>query len=94
MDKENELLNQVFRIYYHKYPNVVKKLCTMSQRYNCLLRQIQKLEKEKKVFVIRPTTLLKVKRVEKDKNKLRLLYLEGKEDARQKMTDMIKYLEK
>lgn len=94
IDKNSELLNLVFRIYYHKYPNVVEKLCTMSQRYNCLLREIQKLEKEKQVFVIRPTTLLKVKRVEKNKNKLRLLYLEGKEDARQKITDMIKYLEK
>lgn len=93
VDKENEIFNQIFHIYYHKYPNVVKKLCTMSQRYNSLLQQIHKLEKEKKIFVIRPTTLLKVKRVEKDKNKLRLLYLEGKEDARQKLADMIKYLE-
>lgn len=92
-DKKNELLNYLFRIYYHKYPNVVEKLCTMSQRYNCLLQQIQELEREGKVFVIRPTTLLKVKRVEKDKNKLRLLYLEGKEDARQKLANMIKYLE-
>lgn len=92
-DKKNEVLNYLFRIYYHKYPNVVEKLCTMSQRYNCLLQQIQELEREGKVFVIRPTTLLKVKRVEKDKNKLRLLYLEGKEDARQKLANMIKYLE-
>ncbi len=94
MDKENKVLNQIFRTYYHQYPNLVKKLCTMSQRYNHLLRQIQKLEKEEKVFVIRPTTQLKVRRVEKDKNKLRLLYLEGKEDARQKIPDMLKYLEK
>lgn len=94
IDKKNELINHLFRIYYHKYPNVVEKLCTMTQRYNCLLHQIQELEREKKVFVIRPTTLLKVKRVEKNKNKLRLLYLEGKEDARQKLANMMKYLEK
>lgn len=92
INKNNEFLNQVFRIYYHKYPNVVKKLCTMSQRYNSLLRQIKELERANKVFVIRPTTLLKVKRVERDKNKLRLLYLEGKEDARQKLADMMEYL--
>ena len=70
-----------------------QKLCTMSQRYNYLLWQIRKLEREKKVFVIRPTTSLHVKRVERNKDKLRLLYLEGKEDARNKMTDMMKYLE-
>ena len=56
-DKKNEVLNYLFRIYYHKYPNVVEKLCTMSQRYNCLLQQIQELEREGKVFVIRQTTL-------------------------------------
>lgn len=93
IDCDNKILDQAFRVHYRKYPNLVKKLCTMSQRYNYLLRQIRKLEREKKVFVIRPTTSLHVKRVERNKDKLRLLYLEGKEDARNKMTDMMKYLE-
>lgn len=90
--KENELFNMVFRAYYHKYPHLVKKLCTMSQRYNHLLQQIKKLENENKIYVIRPTTSLKVMRVEKNKDKLRLLYLEGKEDARRKLPDMMKYI--
>lgn len=93
IDRENKILNQAFRIYYHKYPNVINKLCTMSQRYNNLLKQIERLEKDGKIFVIRPTTSLKVKRVERNKNKLRLLYLEGKEDARQKINDMMNYFD-
>ena len=82
----------VLRAYYHKYPYLVKKLCTMSKRYNHLLQQIKKLENENKIYVIRPTTSLKVMRVEKNKDKLRLLYLEGKEDARRKLPDMMKYI--
>lgn len=92
--KRNLMLNQLFRIYYSKYPNLVKKLCTMPYRYNALLNQINNLEKEGKIFVIQPKTTLKVKRVERNQDKLRLLYLEGKEDARMLLPKMLKYLDK
>ncbi len=91
---ENELINLIWRTYYYKYPELVRKLCTMPQRYNFLLRQVKKLESQNKVFVIRPTTSLKVKRVEQNKEKLRLLYLEGKEDARRRLSDMLAYINK
>lgn len=91
--KERKSLDVFMNVYYHKYPNLVRKLCTMSNRYNYLLKKIKCLEKKGKVFVIRPTSLLNVKRVEKDKNKLKLLYLEGKEDARNRLKEMNKYLE-
>lgn len=91
-NKSNVVVNRFFQIYYKQYPKLVKKLCTMSDRYNKLLQQISILEKEKKVFIIQPTTQLKVKRVERDQNKLRLLYLEGKEDARKLIPKMVDYL--
>lgn len=91
--KNNVLTNCFFRIYYRKYPELVKKLYTMANRYNKIMEQIDELEKRKKVFVIRPITTLKVKRVERNQNKLRLLYLEGKEDARRLLPQMLSYLE-
>lgn len=91
--KDRKSLDVFMNAYYHKYPNLVRKLCTMSNRYNYLLKKIKYLEKKGKVFVIRPTSSLNVKRVEKDKNKLKLLYLEGKEDARNRLKEMNKYLE-
>ena len=66
----------------------------MPERYNALLNQINKLEKKGKVFVIQPNTKLKVKRVERNQDKLRLLYLEGKEDARALLPKMLEYLER
>ncbi len=89
----NIMLNQLFKVYYRNYPNLVKKLCTMPDRYNTLLKQIEKLEKKGKVFVIQPKTTLKVKRVERNQDKLRLLYLEGKEDARILLPKMLEYLD-
>lgn len=66
----------------------------MANRYNKLLEQIGKLEKRGNMFVIQPTTNLKVKRVERNQNKLRLLYLEGKEDARRLLPQMLNYVGK
>lgn len=91
--KNNIVLNRFLRFYYRKYPKLVEKLYTMSNRYNMLTKQIDRLEKEKKVFVIQPTTMLKVKRVERNQNKLRLLYLEGKEDARKLLPQMQDYIQ-
>lgn len=64
----------------------------MTLRYNKLLGQIDKLERQGKIFVIRPTTNLKVNRIERNQDKLRLLYLEGKEDARKLLCKMQIYL--
>ena len=65
--KENVMLNMALSTYYHKYPQLVKKLCTMSKRYNLLLQQIKEMERQNKIFVIRPTTALRVGRIEKIK---------------------------
>lgn len=92
--KSNSFLNGFFKIYYRKYPKLVKKLYTMANRYNMLLEQIDELEKKKDIFVIQPTTSLRVKRVERNQNKLRLLYLEGKEDARKLLPQMLHYIGK
>lgn len=91
-EKSNWLLNSIFKVFYRKYPILVKRLNTMTMRYNKLLREIDELEKKGDIFVIRPATRLKVKRVERNQDKLRLLYLEGKEDARKLLPQMLAYL--
>lgn len=92
--KPSPILNQLYKLYYNKYPELVKKLCTMSDRYNVLLNQINDLKKRKQAFVIQPNTRLKVSRIERNQDKLRLLYLEGKEDARIALSHMLEYIEK
>lgn len=90
--KSSFLINVCYRIYYKKYPNVIKKLCTMAERYNKRLDKIEKMEREGKIFVIRPENPVKVGRIEKNKKKLRILYQEGLEEGMKNKEKMLRYL--
>ena len=55
-------------------------------------KKIEKLEKEGKIFVIRPKTPIKIGRLEKDKGKLTELYKVGYDDAKEYYESLEKYL--
>ena len=42
---------------------------------------MERLEKEGRILVIRPSKLVKIKRIEKDANKLQEMYSLGQKDA-------------
>lgn len=81
--RKPEISNTMKRVYkrvYHKYPKLVEKLCTMPERYNALKEHINELEKQGRIFVVAPEVPVTVSRLEKDKEKLRKLYEEGRRD--------------
>lgn len=82
-----------YRIYYHRYPELVQQLCSMAQRYNEQMLEIERLGEEGKVFVFRPVGNADIKMLEQDSAKLRTLYLEGKRLAKQKENALRNYLE-
>ena len=59
-----------------------------------LLAYIERLRKSGKVFVIRPKKPSGVKRVEKDKEKLKKLYRQGYRDAAASYKELTAFLEK
>jgi len=63
------------------YPKLAEAIGKRYQMYNDTLDTIAQLEKEGKVFVLRPTKPLEVDRFEKDQHKLEALYHQGYEDA-------------
>jgi predicted patatin/cPLA2 family phospholipase len=65
---------------------------TRHERYNRTIELIEKLEKEGKIFVIRPKTPIKIGRLEKDKGKLTELYKVGYDDAKEYYESLEKYL--
>lgn len=67
---------------YKKYPNLVDAILNRYKMYNETLDYIDKLEKEGRVFVIRPSVDLEVDRLEKNPQKLEALYKLGYEDIR------------
>jgi predicted patatin/cPLA2 family phospholipase len=66
---------------YRKYPELVNAYERRSFKYNEMLEYIEEQEKSGNVFVIRPSKPVTVKRVERDKAKLKPFYQEGYDDA-------------
>lgn len=52
------------------------------------------MKKNGNIFVIRPSKLVKIKRLEKDENKIKQMYSLGKNDAINSLENLKKYLEK
>ncbi len=77
---------------YKQYPNFVEAMNTRHIRYNETLKLLSKLEKEGKVFIIRPTKPITISRVEKNIDKLHALYEEGYQDAKNRYEDMLAFL--
>lgn len=86
-------MKKLYKLAYHKYPKLIEKLNTMPERYNKLQDEIIDLEKEGKIFIIRPEKEVTVSRLEKDKEKLENLYKEGIAEAEKNLDALKEYLE-
>ena len=84
----------IAKLFYKKYPNLVTAINTRYKKYNETLDLIEELESNKEVFVLRPSKDLKVKRIEKDLDKLQAIYDLGFEDIKNNIKDLKKYLKK
>ena len=56
----------IAKLFYNKYPNLIKAINTRYIKYNETLDIIKDLENKKEIFVIRPSEKLNIKRIEKD----------------------------
>ena len=79
---------------YRKYPNLASAINTRYKKYNDTLDLIEELESKKEIFVLRPSKDLKVKRVEKDINKLQAIYDLGVESGKKALRKLKNYLNK
>lgn len=86
-------MKKLYKLAYHKYPKLIEKLNTMPERYNKLQDEIIDLEKEGKIFIIRPEKEVTVSRLEKDKEKLENLYKEGIAETEKNLDALKEYLE-
>jgi len=89
--KNNQLLAKLF---YFKYPKFVKAYNTRYLRYNETLEELKELEKQHRIFVMRPTEPINIKRLEKDLDKLQATYDLGVKDFSKYYKKLIKYLNK
>ncbi|QWQ38159.1 patatin family protein [Gemella sp. zg-570] len=87
--KKNPIL---FKIAEKKYGKLAETIFNRAKVYNNSLDKIEELEKNKEIFVIRPSYDLKVKRLEKDVEKITKIYNLGFSDTENIIDDLKKYL--
>lgn len=91
--KEKTKIMPIIKRKYKNYPKLVDAIENRYKIYNETLELINKLEKEGKCFVISPSMPLKVSRFERDKEKLKVVYNQGYEDAFKLSEDLKRFLE-
>lgn len=84
--------NNISKLRYMKYPNLVKSINDRYKNYNNTVEQIINLENNGEIFVIRPSRDLKLKRIEHDENKLQQMYDLGIKDCESKIKALREYL--
>lgn len=84
---------KISKWYYKRYPNYIDTLNNRYKMYNSEVEKVISLGKDKKIFVIRPSRLVDIKRIERDTLKLKEMYDLGVEDAKNSLKDLKNYLE-
>ena len=87
--KANPLLTNLV---YRKYPNLVRTILNRYKDYNASVEKIFDMESKKEIFVIRPSRLVDVKRIEKNPDKLQEIYDLGIEDCKACIEKLKKYI--
>jgi predicted patatin/cPLA2 family phospholipase len=81
-----------FKWYYRKHPKVYEMLLFRAERYNASLRQLEQLEKEGVVFVIRPEETLIVSRLENKPYKTARIYNAATVQAKKEFSNIQEWL--
>lgn len=79
--------------YFGPLPALRAALDEVPERYNRMQEEMDRLEKEGRIFIIRPEKPVTVSRVEQDRKKLEDLYQEGRQTGRERLAALKEYLE-
>lgn len=82
----------LIRRVYSKYPKMVEAMAHRHEVYNETLEELERLEAEGRVFVIRPEAALDVGRIEKNYGRLDAAYRQGYETAARQFDALLAYL--
>ena len=78
--------------FYRRYPHFVDAVNQRYAMYNRQVENVIKLAEKGDIFVIRPSVDLKIKRIEKDPNKLQAMYELGMKDMQLQWKNLLDYL--
>jgi predicted patatin/cPLA2 family phospholipase len=90
----NDHIAPLCRLVFPRYKALLRTIEQRNDQYNARIQQIRELEKQGKVFVIRPSEDRSVGRLEKDPEKLKALHALGMQDATAQWQALKEYLAK
>lgn len=83
-----------FKWYFRKLPKVYEMLQNRAERYNASVSRLEQLEKDGRVYIIRPKETLLVSRLENKPQKTALVYDTAMQQARDELEGLARWLEK
>lgn len=88
----NAFVKGINRLRYLFYPNLVRTMNERNVKYNENVEDILQMEKNKEVFVIRPSVPITIGRIEKDMDKVQEVYDLGISDTKSYLPELMNYL--
>ena len=82
----------ILKIFYGKYPKLVKAMENRHIVYNKQVDEIKEKEKRGEVFVIRPKESLGIKRTENNPDELERVYQIGRQVAKERLNEIKEFL--
>ena len=89
----SRLHERAYRRYFAPLPELLAAVEEIPDRYNRMEDEIEELEKQGKLFVIRPPKPVTVSRLERNRKNLEALYQEGREEGERRLLALREYLE-
>ena len=90
--RKSKLMTWIAKWFYRRYPHFADAVNQRYAMYNQQVENVIKLAEEGDIFVIRPSVDLKIKRIEKDPNKLQAMYELGIKDMQLQWKNLLDYL--
>lgn len=85
-------VKKMYNLVYKQYPKLLKTMYERPNKYNSTYDKIEELESNNKIFVFRPKNNLDISRLERNQDKLRALYEEGVNNAKERLNELEDYL--
>ena len=80
------------KLVYRKFPNFINTIKNRHKVYNQTIEYIEQLEDKKQIFVIRPSKLIKIGRMETNVEIIKQMYELGRQDALKVIDDVKNFL--
>lgn len=90
--RKSKPMTWIAKWFYRRYPHFADAVNQRYAMYNQQVENVINLAEKGDIFVIRPSVDLKIKRIEKDPNKLQAMYELGMKDMQLQWKNLLDYL--